>query len=121
MFNLAASLGKGGISYVARKFHISRNTLHKAKIEIQNNDIYSKNDKIRIRKENHFLTDDEIQVIYEKQKLMNEKERREYLFKILHKLEFKRGSLNFICKTFNINKKSLYIAKNEFEKKSWPR
>ena len=46
---------------------------------------------------------------------MNEKERRQFLFKIFKSIESKRGSLSFICTTFKINKRSLYKAKVELE------
>ena len=115
LFKIADSLGKGGISYVARKFHISENTLRKAREEIKNNDFYKEGDKIRIISKLKYLEDDDIKIINEKQETMNEKERRQFLFKIFKSIESKRGSLSFICTTFKINKRSLYKAKVELE------
>ena len=47
LYRLAESLGRGGITYIARKLHISTTTLMKAKRELANNDEWKKGDRNR--------------------------------------------------------------------------
>ena len=125
LYKISHNLGRGGASYVAKIFHISRMTINKAKLEIENNDIWYDGSRIRKVKSNFKnkifeevnnvkeFTKAYIDSLIKKTINMSNLEKATYIYKESKKLG--KYKISYLSKTFHISRSVFFKVINEIK------